>query len=301
MLVSIKSTLLSALPFFIFASALTLVTYPMLLALDLSRYALLGLLMTSPLLLTSYFLFIAGGISTPFHRAIIGGVFPRDLSNPVYMGRRVYGVCLNAVMHFSLVYGLIMQTKVLRQLFFLLFGYDSKTGSLDFTIYHDTWFRDLKLLTFGKKAYIASNSVIGTNLCLTDGNIMVGRIKIGENSHVGQNTMIGPGARMGDNSATGIRTIIGVRSRIGNHVELKAASNIAHAVKVGNGCTLQPLAYLGSKVEIGDNINIPAYSHVKDGTIIRTQEDVDQFVQNDRNEMKQTILASVDKMRESRE
>ena len=81
------------------------------------------------------------------------GSFPRDLRAPLYRGRRLYGLCWTAVYYFTPVYWLFLTVPLLRRALFRLFGY---RGQMDFTVYPDTWIRDLPLLEFGRGAYVGS-------------------------------------------------------------------------------------------------------------------------------------------------
>ena len=47
---------------------------------------------------------VAGLLSTPFHGAIRVGKLPRDLRDPAYRARRLYGLCFTAVYYFTPVY-----------------------------------------------------------------------------------------------------------------------------------------------------------------------------------------------------
>jgi hypothetical protein len=49
---------------------------------------------------------------------------------------------------------------------FRLFGY---RGSMKFTVYPDTWIRDLPLLMFGEGAYVSNRATLRTNIVLSNG------------------------------------------------------------------------------------------------------------------------------------
>ena len=85
------------------------------------------------------YLLTCGLLSRPFWSAIKPGRFPRSLSHPVYFGRRLYGLCWTAV-YYSPFYWLYLSVPTLKWLTFRLFGY---RGQMDFTLYPDTWIRDL--------------------------------------------------------------------------------------------------------------------------------------------------------------
>ncbi len=103
---------------------------------------------------------------------------------------------------------------------FRLFGY---RGQMDFTVYPDTWIRDLPLLKFGKAAYLANRSTIGTNMALSNGKILVDTIEVGENATVGHLTMLAPGVSVGANSEVGAGCEIGIRVRIGSESLIQPA------------------------------------------------------------------------------
>lgn len=164
---------------------------------DWQSVALLG----CPFLYAVLFALFAGLLSIPHQKGIIPGKFPRNVGHPIYFHRRLYGVCWTALFYFKPVYFLILTIDPLRSCVFRLFGY---RGCLDFTIYPDTWVRDLPLLNFGNRAYIANRSTLGSNICLQSGEILVGGISIGDRSVVGHLGVIGLGSTMEADSELGV-------------------------------------------------------------------------------------------------
>src|SRR5690606_32657555 len=100
---------------------------------------------------------ISGLLSCPFQSAIIPGRFPRDLGESIYARRRLYGLCWTLVYYCKPVYAGWLAVPALKRLLFRLFGY---RGPTDFTVYPDTWIRDLPLLHFGSGVYVANRATL---------------------------------------------------------------------------------------------------------------------------------------------
>lgn len=121
-----------------------------------------------PLIFLITFPLLAGCVSLIGQKGIIKGIFPRKPFHPIYLLRRIYGACWTQFFYFKPVYAFALAIPALRNSIFRLFGY---RGSSEIVIYPDTWIRDLPLLKIGKGSYISNRATIGTNICLSDGNI----------------------------------------------------------------------------------------------------------------------------------
>ena len=273
---------LNLVPLFVVGLAFIISGTPAIFFLENSKLAQIVYLGLAPLIFVLVYILVAGIISLPFQRAIVSGVFPRDIKIPVYLGRRVYGVCINAVTNFSLVFGLILQTDFLKKLYFRIFGYE---GSLKFTTYQDTWLRDYKLLTFGDGAYLGGGAILGTNIVLSDGNIMVGRVKVLDNSQIGRLCILGPGSRVGKNSEVGVSVIFGIRTRVADNVKINGSTGISHAVEIEDNVTVGEHSYIGTKVKIREGIEVAKCSSISEGVIISTQEDMDNYIEVQNNHL----------------
>jgi len=135
------------------------------------------------------FVVVAGLLSLPHQFAVKPGKFRRDVSDPRYFHRRLYGLCWTAVYYNKPVYFLCLSIPSLKWLMFRIFGY---RGSMDFTVYPDTWIRDLPLLTFEPGAYVSNRATLGTNIVLSNGFLLVNAITLGSNSLVGHLAMLAP-------------------------------------------------------------------------------------------------------------
>lgn len=213
----------------------------------------------APLVFAFLYVLIAGLLSRPHHGAIIAGKFPRRFDHPVYGPRRLYGLCWTAVYYFTPVYWLFLSVPMLKKMLFRLFGYK---GQMDFTIYPDTWIRDLPLLSFGEGAYIANKASLGTNIPLKNGLILVDKIQIGKGSVIGHFSGIGHGVIIGQYSEIGIGGAVGIKSIIGDKCLINAYSVIEHGVIVGSSTTVGVRSYIGSRSHIDDGQVIPG------GTVI---------------------------------
>jgi carbonic anhydrase/acetyltransferase-like protein (isoleucine patch superfamily) len=228
------------------------------------------------------FLFIlsAGLFCLPFRSGIISGRFPRKSENPVYAKRKLYGACWTCVYYCKPVFFLALHIPLLKRMMFRLFGYK---GGMEFTLYPDTWIRDLALLQLGKGAYISNRATLGTNICHIDKTISVGRIEIGENSVVGHMAMIAHGTRIGNDSEVGVGTGIGIRVYIGNHVSIGPMCTINHFARIGNNVRIGTSSYIGSGAVIADNTTIKSGTHIPDRARVDAPVDIwklhDSFVE----------------------
>jgi NDP-sugar pyrophosphorylase family protein len=168
----------------------------------------------------------------------------------------------------------ILSEPALKTLFFRTFGYK---GSVHFTIYPNSWLRDLPMLDIGENTYLADGILLGTNQVTPDQQwICVGSIKIGENCIFDQRCAIGYNSRIGDHSQVGFEVAIGLKNRIGKNVRIGGGSNIAHGCRIGDQVVLNDFCRIGSfsvieeGVELNEFTNVPAFSHVsKDGIFSR--------------------------------
>ena len=221
---------------------------PLLLAFPL--WVRLGYLLVMPLVFSFGFVLVAGLLSRPHQKGIVAGKFPRDMNHPVYGHRKLYGVCWTAVYYFKPVYFIFLSVPALQTFLFRLFGYK---GNTDFTVYPDTWIRDLPLLDIGKGAYLSNRATLGTNIVMKDGSILVGSIHIGEGALVGHLSVSGLGSKFGRDVQIGVGTMMGMKVRLDDEVDIAACARIDHGTSVGTGARLRSGAYIGSCSRIGSN------------------------------------------------
>src|SRR5579883_665228 len=210
----------------------------------------LGILLAgaTPFVYVITFVSVAGLLSVPHQRAIVPGKFARTITNPTYRHRRLYGLCWTAVYYFKPVYYLCVTMPALKALTFRLFGY---RGNLDFTIYPDTWIRDLPLLDFGRGAYLGNRATIGSNQCFGD-RILVDRITFGDGAELGHLAMVSPGVRVGKGAEIGVGAGVGLRARIGAYSNVGACSGVGHGVTLGEGVETGAMSYIANKSFIPD-------------------------------------------------
>ena len=233
-----------------------------------------ALLLLGPLLYTTLFVLTAGLISLPFQRAIVPGKFPRDLSHPVYRARRIYGLCWTSVYYFKPLYFLCLSIPALKRLTFRIFGY---RGSMDFTIYPDTWIRDLPLLDFGPGTYIANRATIGTNMALRDGTILVNRIVTGRACMVGHLSMLAPGVFLEDEAEVAVGCAIGIGARVGARSIVNTRASLNHFSRLGEGSKLDNHGYIGLKASIGPGLVLHPCIVVPPRARLDSQGDVDDL------------------------
>ncbi len=218
----------------------------------LARYRGVGLLF-SPLCWTLVFVLTAGLLSWPHQKWVVAGHFPRDLNLPQYFHRRLYGLCWTAVYYNKPIYMLLLSLPMLKTLMFRLFGY---RGSMNFTIYPDTWVRDLPLLTFEDGVYLANRSTLGSNIVLKDGTIFVGKITLRERATLGHLGVLGPGTEIGASSEVGVRATVGVNAVVGAHSTISGAAAVAHGVRVGNRVCVAATASVGHYSRLADGTSV---------------------------------------------
>ena len=209
------------------------------------------------------FVVTAGLLSVPWQRAITPGRFPRDVGHPVYFGRRLYGLCWTTVFYVTPLYAFCLAVPALKALLFRLFGY---RGPLGFTIYPDSWIRDLPLLTLGNGAYVANKATLGTNIALANGTIPVDRITLGTNAMVGHLSMIAPGVVIDDQAEVGVGCAIGIRIRIGKGARIQPTCALNHRAEIGIGAVVGSMSYVGVGAVVGDGVSIAPATLVAEKT-----------------------------------
>jgi carbonic anhydrase/acetyltransferase-like protein (isoleucine patch superfamily) len=204
----------------------------------------------APLSFATLFAVTAGLLSRLHVHAIKAGRFPRQLSHPTYSHRRLYGTCWTTLYYCKPIYFLVLSFPWLKQLVFRLFGYG---GSLKFTIYPDTWIRDLPLLSLGTGSYIANRATLGTNMALANGTILVAPITIGEQAIVGHLAVLACGVSVGDHSEIGACAVIGINVKISPYASVSADVTLEHGVRVGHRASVQTCARVGLRASIDDH------------------------------------------------
>jgi acetyltransferase-like isoleucine patch superfamily enzyme len=207
----------------------------------------------APLIYAALFVTVSGTLSLPHQAAIVAGKFPRDVGHPIYFHRRLYGLCWTCLYYNKPVYYLTLTIPLLKRLAFRVFGY---RGSMAFTVYPDTWIRDLPLLNFGPGAYIANRATLGTNLALSDGTTMVDRITVGKNTVIGHLVAMAPGCVFGDDVEIGSVTAIGYRSVFGDRADIQPRCSIEHGVRIGADSFIGATSYIGSASKLGIGVVI---------------------------------------------
>lgn len=228
-------------------------------------------LVLAPVLYALGFVTTAGLLSRPFHRAIVPGSFPRDLRLKAYRGRRLYGLCWTAVYYCTPIYWTCLTIPPLKTLLFRLFGY---RGQMRFTVYPDTWIRDLPLLDFGEGAYVANRSTLGTNVCLNDGTILVDRISLAKRTMVGHMSMLAPGVVMEEGAETGVAVALGMRVHLEPGVSVGGCCDVSHLTRMEAGSSTGTSVAVGGGCRIGPRVHVPGGTYVPNRTRWKTAEDM---------------------------
>jgi carbonic anhydrase/acetyltransferase-like protein (isoleucine patch superfamily) len=184
--------------------------------------------------------------------AVVAGRFPRDVGHRVYGPRRLYALCWTTVYYHPLAYHVVLALPWLKHLTFRLFGY---TGATDFTVYPDTWIRDLPLLTVGSGAYLSNKATISPNMCLHDGSILVRRVTIGAGTLVGHGAMVAPGVVIGAQCEIGVSTQLAIDVRIDAGARVGHCCSIDRSVVIGSRSRLRERTDVGAHAVIGAKIS----------------------------------------------
>ncbi len=227
-----------------------------------------------PVLFMLSFASTLGLISWRFQKGIIPGRFPRDTKHPIYFCRRIYGTCWTQIFYFKPLYAAVLAIPAFKKMTLKLFG---MKGNLNFTVYPDTWIRDLPLLNLGSGAYLANRATIGTNVVLSDGSILVDGITIGDNALIGHLSIIGAGSKIGEKAEIGLRATLGIRVKIEKGADVKPQCSINHAAVIGEGASVGAMSFIGLRCVIGPGIKVPPGSNIPNGKILRSQSDCDKY------------------------
>jgi carbonic anhydrase/acetyltransferase-like protein (isoleucine patch superfamily) len=246
-------------------------------------WVLLVTLFAAPLVYPLVFVLTAGLLSVPFHRAIVAGRFPRDLTHPIYRARRLYGLCWTCLYYFKPVYFVCLSVPELKWLTFRLFGY---RGPMNFTVYPDTWIRDLPLLDFGEGAYIANRATLGTNVVLSNGQILVDAIRVGNGAMVGHLAMLAPGVVLGHGAEVGAGCVLGAGCRVGEGALVQPLAGVNHSSQVGDRTIVGGMSSIGASAVVGDGLRLPSGTLVPNGAAIRSQEQVGNLFSSTLGELK---------------
>ena len=227
-----------------------------------------------PFLFFASFILISGAMSLLGQKGIIQGTFPRKPFDKIYLRRRIFGACWTQVFYFKPLYGVALTIPILKKILFRLFGYRHQT---QFTLYPDTWIRDLPLLKFGEGAYLANRATIGTNICLSNGSILVDSIEVDTKGLVGHLAVLAPGVKIGKYAEVGVSATIAIRTKLCDGSKVHPCCMINHGAVIGEETKVGTMSYIGIKAVLGPKLNIPAGTNLPSGTIIQTQDEMQNF------------------------
>jgi acetyltransferase-like isoleucine patch superfamily enzyme len=219
------------------------------------------------------FMLVAGVLSWPFRKFIVVGQCARSPADSRYAGRRLHAICWTLV-YYSPVYVIYLQVPLLKAVMFRLFGY---RGDLRFSIYPDTWVRDLPVLDFGRGAYIANRATLGTNLSLKDGRVLVESITIGDDAMVGHLAMIGAGDELREKAHVSHETACGMYVLFERNCVVEPCCGINHRAKIGAGAVIGGCSYVDIGAEIGPGVRVPVGACIPRRAKILKQQDMDNY------------------------
>lgn len=214
----------------------------------------------------------------------IAGKFPRSASHPIYALRRFYGTAWSQVYYFKPLYAAFLSVPTLKKILFKAFGFKGK--NMDFTVYPDSWIRDLPLLHIGKGTYLANRCTVGTNICLNDGSILVGSCEFGEKALIGHLVIFGLGCKIGNNSELGIATSLGIRVMIGDGTSVAPKASLYHASEIGNNVKIGACAFVGIKAKIADGVELKPAAVIPAGAVVSSQADAEKYFSSEMEMLK---------------
>lgn len=240
----------------------------------------------APLIFVFTFITLAALLSRWAQKGIIKGVFPREPFHKVYFLRRIYGTCWTQVFYFKPLYAISLSIPWLKKYLFRAFGYKHSTN---FIVYPDTWIRDLPVLKIGDGAYLSNRATIGTNICLSDGNILVDGIEIEEKGLVGHLAVLAPGSKIGKNVEVGVSTTIAIRTKLNDGSKINPCCMINHGAVIGEETRVGTMSYIGVKTIIGAKLNVPAGANIPAGAIINTQKEVEKYFHSETQKIEEHV------------
>jgi carbonic anhydrase/acetyltransferase-like protein (isoleucine patch superfamily) len=211
----------------------------------------------APLLWTLVFLGIAGLLSVPHRFAVTAGKFLRDLNDPLYFHRRLHGLCWTTVFYNKPAYFTCLSIPAFKWMTFRMFGY---RGSMNFTVYPDTWIRDLPLLHFDDGVYVSNRATLGTNIVLRNGYLLVRSIRLRSKALVGHLAMLAPGVELGVGAEVAVGGGIGIGTKLGSGSFVGPCCVIEHGVRLGANASVGAQSYVGSGSALADDSCLPAGS-----------------------------------------
>jgi UDP-3-O-[3-hydroxymyristoyl] glucosamine N-acyltransferase len=148
---------------------------------------------------------------------------------------------------------------------------------MDITTYPDSWIRDLPLVKAGRGVYLANRCVVGTNLCLNDGSILVGKCTFGDGAMIGHLAMFGLGTSIGKQSELGVKAALGLHITVDDNVQVGPGAEVNHGTHISSGARIGTSAVIGIKCRIGENITIKPGASIPPGAVILTQDEADKY------------------------
>lgn len=212
-------------------------------------------LLLAPVIYSLIYVVVSGSLSKLHARGVVEGKHRRDSENPIYFHRTLYNLCWTSVYYFKPIYWLFLSFQPLKLCMFRIFGYK---GPVSFTVYPDTWIRDLPLLYFGEGSYISNRATLGSNIIVDSNTVRIGKIELGKNAMIGHLAVVGLGLKMGEDSEIGVRAITGVEVTLGQSAIVGAASNIGHYVKIGKNARIGESSYVATRTTVDSGAEIPS-------------------------------------------
>jgi acetyltransferase-like isoleucine patch superfamily enzyme len=204
----------------------------------------------------------------PLYQYIKEGTIVRDLNDEVYRGRVEYTKELRRIVYNPGLFNEILLNPELKEKFFRAFGYK---GNLEFTLYPNSWIRDLALENYdiGEDVYMADGIVLGTNsVTVCQKKLKVGPICIGDRTIFDQGCKIGLKTKIGKDCTFSVNCSIGLVCKIGNNVKVSPASTIMHFTRIEDNVIIGGNCFIGEKAVIKEGANIGANTVIPPRSIV---------------------------------
>jgi UDP-3-O-[3-hydroxymyristoyl] glucosamine N-acyltransferase len=149
---------------------------------------------------------------------------------------------------------------------------------MDFTVYPDTWIRDLPLLDFGPGAYVSNKATLGTNVARANGMLLVDHIRVGRNALVGHLSMLSTGTVLEEGAEVGVGCAVGSKVLMRRNASVGPCCAVGHLSDVGEGADVGWASSLGAAVRIAAGVRLPQASLVPNRARLEDQRAADALI-----------------------
>jgi UDP-3-O-[3-hydroxymyristoyl] glucosamine N-acyltransferase len=157
---------------------------------------------------------------------------------------------------------------------------------MNFTVYPDTWIRDLPILTFEDNAYVSNRATLGTNIVLSNGFLLVAPITLRAGALVGHLAMLAPGVELGPGAEVAVGCGVGIKAKLGADSFVGPCCVIEHGVSLGRNTRIGTYSYVGSGSVVLDGIKVPP------ATVVPPRTKIIEAIQSQRTSRQEDAAAA---------